>query len=147
MPNYPVISNYKNNITKNIKAGCQTLFKKKVDNKVCLYCKETFAQKSNRDQHIKRILPNAESNLSQVDAIDTEFPVPTLDSDMIETINVSFLSEDGSVPEQSMRMVDEETSIFEVFKREVTSREGPQESDTILTETTIPNHVTFLGDS
>ena len=35
---------------------------KKVDNKVCLYCKETFAQKSNRDRHIKRIHQNAVPN-------------------------------------------------------------------------------------
>ena len=84
---------------------------------------------------------------SQVDAIDTELPVPTLDSDMAETMNVSFLSEDGSGLERSMRMVDEEASIFEVFEPDVTSREGPQESDTILTETTIQNHAIFSGDS
>ena len=147
MPNCPVTSKCSSNIIRNIKAGCQTLFKKKVDNKVCLYCEKTFAQKSNRDQHIKRIYPNAEPNLSQVDVINTEFPVPTLDSGMIETINVLFLSEDVSVLEQSMRMVDEETSIFEVFKHDVTSREGQQESDSTLTETTIQNHATFLGDS
>ena len=46
----------------------------------------------------------------------------TLDSDMAETMNVSFLSEDGSVIEQSMRMVDEETPIFEVFALNVTFR-------------------------
>ena len=90
--------------------------KKKVDNKVYLYCKETFAQNSNWDQHIKRIHWNAETNLSEVDTIDTELPVPTFDSDMAETMNVSFLSEDGSVFEQNMRMVGEETPIFEVFE-------------------------------
>ena len=69
-------SKYKSQITWHIKARCQTLPKKKVDNKVCLYCKETFAQRTNRDRHIKRIHPNAEPNLSQVDAIDDESPVP-----------------------------------------------------------------------
>ena len=121
--------------------------KKKVDNKVCLYCKETFAQRPNRDRHIKRIHPYAEPNFSQVDGIDDESPVLTLDSDMAETMNVSFLSENGSVLEQSMRMVDEETPVFEVLEPDVTSRRGSQESDTILTETTIQNHATFLGDS
>ena len=46
-----------------------------------------------------------------------------------------------------MRMVDEETPIFEVFALNVTFRQGPQESYIILTETTIQNHSTFLGDS
>ena len=105
MPNCPVTSKYKSNITRHIKAGCQTLSKSKVNNKVCLYCKETFAQKSNWDRHIKRIHPNAESNLSQLDSIDTELPVLTLDSNMAERMNVSVL-------EQSMRIVDEETPIF-----------------------------------
>ena len=76
-------------------------------------------------------------NFSQVGAIDTELPVPTLDSDVAETINVSFLSEGRSGLEPSMSMVDEEAPIFEVFEPDVTSREGPQESDTVLTETTI----------
>ena len=71
---------------------------------------------------MKRIYPNAERNLSQVDAIHPELPVSTIDSDIAETMNVSFLSEDGSVIEQSMRMVDEETPIFEVFALNVTFR-------------------------
>ena len=116
LTNCPVTSTFKSNITRYIKAGCQTLSKKKVDNKVYLYCKETFAQKSNWDRHIKRIHSNAEPNLSQVDTTDTELPVPSFDSDMAEKMNVSFLSEDGSVFEQRMRMVDEEIPIFEVFE-------------------------------
>ena len=64
-----------------------------------------FCSKINWDRHIKRIHPNAEPNLSQLDSIDTELPVPTLDSDMAETMNVSVL-------ERSVRMVDEETPIF-----------------------------------
>ena len=61
-------------------------------------------------------------------------------------MNVSCLSEDESVFEEIMRIVEEETQIFEVFEPNVTSRERPQESD-ILTETTIQNHATFVGDS
>ena len=34
-----------------------------------------------------------------------------------------------------------------MFESDIPSREGPQESDTILTETTIQNHATFSGNS
>ena len=46
LPNCPLTLKYKSNITWHIKAGGQTLSKKEV------YCKEAFAQKSNRDRHI-----------------------------------------------------------------------------------------------
>ena len=62
-PNCPVTLKYKSKITLHMKAGCQTLSKKKVDNKVYLYCKEIFAQKLNCNRHIKRIHANAEANL------------------------------------------------------------------------------------
>ena len=70
--------------------------KRKIIIKYAFIAKRLFLKKSNRDRHIKRIHANAEPNLSQVDAIDTKLPVPTLDSDMEETTNMSFLSEDGS---------------------------------------------------
>ena len=48
--------------------------------------------------------------------MDTELQVPTLDDNMAQVMNVSFLNDDGSLLELSMMMIDEETPIFQVFE-------------------------------
>ena len=116
LQNCSVTSKNKSNITWHIKAGCETLSKRKVENKVCPHCKETFAQKSNRDRHVERFHPITEPILSQADLMDTELQVPTLDDNMAQVMNVSFLNDDGSLLELSMTMIDEETPIFQVFE-------------------------------
>ena len=122
-PNCLVTSKFKSNITRHIKKGCKT---KKKDNKVCPHCKQTFAQKSNRDRHIKRFHPTDESNYSHTNTNDHEVQIPTFDNETSETLNVSILSDDSTVIEQSMRIIDTETPIFEVFQPD--ENQGPLES-------------------
>ena len=118
LPNCAVKSEYKSCITRHIKAGCKTLSKRKtVDNKMCPHCEASFAQKSNRDRHVKRYHPSAE-----VVPEDNDVQVPTLDDHVAQVMNVSFVSENGSVLEQSMTMVDDtnhEAPIYEVFEPEI----------------------------
>ena len=118
-PNCKVSSKYKSNITRHIKVVCKTLSTKK-DSKVCPHCKETFPQKSNRDRHVKRFHPKTvpRNDFSLINGnTDNEIQVPTFDTETAETLNVSFLSSDGStIIEQSMRVADTETQIFEVFE-------------------------------
>ena len=124
-PNCPLTSKYKSNITRPIKAGCQTLSTKE-NNNVCPHCKQTFAQKSKRDRHVKRF-HTTEPEFSQINAHEDEMQVPTFDNDTADMMNVSILSSDGStVIEQTMRVVDKETLIFEVFEPD--QNQGPLES-------------------
>ena len=60
----------------------------KKDNKACPHCKQTFAQKSNRDRHIKRFHPTDESNYSHTNTNDHEVQIPTFDNETSETLNV-----------------------------------------------------------
>ena len=84
------------------------------NNKVCPHCKQTFVQKSKRDRHVKRFHPT-EPEFAQINAHEDEMQVPTFDNDTAD-MNVSILSSDGStVIKQTMRVVDKETSIFEIF--------------------------------
>ena len=117
------MSKFKSNITRHIKKGCKT---KKKDSKVCPHCKQTFAQKSNRDRHIKRFHPTEESNYSHTNTNDHEVQIPTFDNEISETLNVSILNDDSTVIKQSMRIIDTETSIFEVFQPD--ENQGPLES-------------------
>ena len=52
--------------------------------------------------------------------------IPTFDNETSETLNVSILSDDSTVIEQSMRIIDTETPIFEVFQPD--ENQGPLES-------------------
>ena len=52
--------------------------------------------------------------------------IPTFDNETSEILNVSILSNDSTVIEQSMRIIDTETPIFEVFQPD--ENQGPLES-------------------
>ena len=52
--------------------------------------------------------------------------IPTFDNETSETLNVSILSDDSTVIKQSMRIIDTETPIFDVFQPD--ENEGPLES-------------------
>jgi hypothetical protein len=92
------------------------LKKKKVNNKVCPYCNETFTQKSNRDRHIKRYHPSNDTISSDANVEEEINQVPTLDADMANVMNVSFVNDDGSFIDTSIVMIDEVTPIYEVFQ-------------------------------
>lgn len=100
-PNCKIKSKYKSNITRHIKIGCKTLSSKKDNNKTCPHCQETFAQKSNRDRHIKRFHPTVQTVLNDT-SNENEIQVPTFHNEAAETLNVSFLSSDGSIENMSI---------------------------------------------
>lgn len=49
-----VTSKYKANIMKHLK-GCVEMKQKRENNKTCPHCQKVFAQKSNRDRHVKTV--------------------------------------------------------------------------------------------
>ena len=58
--------------------------------------------------------------------------IPTFDNETSETLNVSILSDDSTAMEQTMRIIDIETPIFEVFQPD--ENQGPLESTLVQSE-------------
>ena len=122
LPGCNLMSKYKSNITRHIKTGCPTLSKKE-NNRVCPHCNQTFTQKWNRDHHVKRMHPSEPERFSNVGG---EEMIATLNQATSDVMNVSILSSDVStVIEQSMEVVDMDTSIFEVYDAEPQGSEVP----------------------
>ena len=117
VPGCSAQSKFKGNITRHMKDCSKINLRKeqKENNKVCGICGKRFEQKFNRDRHVKN-QHSVPTFVSQVDLQpQSSHPdVPETLSASPETLNVSFLSNDGSVIETEMSLVDNETPIYEI---------------------------------
>ena len=129
-------STFKRSIQRHLSAGCsgyKIRKAKRESNKVCNFCGMEFTKKYNRDRHVKKVHTGdieqpvlsigdtVEDNLiAEMQEIESntithqsEVEMPCDTANMIE---VSFLSDDGTVLDLSMSIVDANTPIYEVFQ-------------------------------